>query len=132
MHKRRKLFAMIEVQQRGKTSNHKSAARVLSITAMPPKRRALSNLQRQETCKKRLELGQAAKTLSEFGKLFPDDQVWSIPTGRRGPATGSLDSRAKRGDFFFLISYLSGIAEIICMGAGINISRKASGPVFWW
>ena len=42
---------------------------------MPPKRRALSNLQRYEICKKRLEPGQATKTLSEFGKLFPDDQV---------------------------------------------------------
>ena len=124
-------FRSDRVQQREKTPNHRPQARVLSITAMPPKRRALSNLQRQETCKKRLELGQAAKTLSDFGKLFPDDQVWSIPTGRRGPATGSLDSRAKRGDCFFL-NQLSGIAEIICMGAGINISRKASGPVIWW
>ena len=108
---------MIEVQQRGKTPDHKPAARVLSITAMPPKRRALSNLQRQEICKKRLEPGQATKILSEFGKLSLDDQVGSIQagrctdinyldgamgsaTGRRVPATGSLDSRAKRGDFF--------------------------------
>ena len=75
MHKWRKIFAMIEVQQRGKTPNHKPAARVLSITAMPPKRRALSNLQRQEICKKRLEPSQATKTSSESGKLFPNDQV---------------------------------------------------------
>ena len=110
---------MIKVQQEGKTPNHKPAARVLSITAMPPKRRALSNLQRQEICKKRLEPGQATKTLSEFGKIFPDDQVGRIQAGRctdinyldgamgsgaagrRVPATGSLDSRAKRQDFFF-------------------------------
>ena len=108
---------MIEVQQRGKTPTHKPAARVLSITAMPPKRRALSNLQRQEICKKRMEPGQATKTLSEFGKLFPDDQVGSIQVGQctdinyldgamgsgatgRVPATGSLDSRAKRVYFF--------------------------------
>ena len=25
-----------------------------------------------------------------------------------------------------------GITEIFCMGAGINISEKASGPVIWW
>ena len=109
---------MIKVLQGGKTLNYKPAARVLSITAVPSKRRALSNLQRQEICKKRLEPGQATKTLSEFGKLFPDDQVGSIQVGqcteinyldgamgsgatrRRGPATGSLDNRAKRGDFF--------------------------------
>ena len=46
--------------------------------AMPPEHRALSNQQREEIYKKRLEPGQATMTLSEFGKLFPDDG-WLVP-----------------------------------------------------
>ena len=56
--------------------------------------------------------------------------LWVV--GRRGGGGRRQDRWVQNGGIFFFCNQLSGIAGGICMGAGIIISRKPSGPVFWW
>ena len=54
------------------------ASAITLIAAMPPKRRALPNMQRHEIRKRRTEPTHAVKALHlEFVKPPPDAQVWA-------------------------------------------------------